>query len=165
MKQVHANSTISRTLLVIGVAWGFAGAAVAQDLPYRGEGHVMVTPDDLKWGDVASMAAPAQIAVLEGDPKVKEPFTLRLKLPADYEILPHVHPEFERVTVLSGTLHFAQGKEFDRDATTELPAGSFAVMAPGDPMFGYTEGETVIQLHGTGPWGIDYVNKEDDPRS
>lgn len=38
-------------------------------------------------------------------------------------------------------------------------------MAPGEPMFGYTEGETIIQLHGTGPWGIEYLNPEDDPRN
>jgi hypothetical protein len=37
-------------------------------------------------------------------------------------------------------------------------------MAPGEPMFGFTEEETVIQLHGTGPWGIKYVNPQDDPR-
>ena len=104
-------------------------------------------------------------AVIEGDLSAAEPFTFRLLLPAGYEILPHVHPEYERVTVLSGTLHFAHGEEFDRDATMELPRGSFAVMAPGEPMFGYTMEDTVIQLHGTGPWGIDYIRDEDDPRS
>lgn len=31
-------------------------------------------------------------------------------------------------------------------------------------MFGYTEEQTVIQVHGTGPWGIQYLNPEDDPR-
>jgi hypothetical protein len=24
--------------------------------------------------------------------------------------------------------------------------------------------DTVVQLHGTGPWGITYVNPDDDPR-
>jgi hypothetical protein len=28
----------------------------------------------------------------------------------------------------------------------------------------WTKGETVVQLHGTGPWGINYVNAADDPR-
>jgi hypothetical protein len=31
-------------------------------------------------------------------------------------------------------------------------------------MFGYTEEETIIQLHGTGPWGIEYIDPADDPR-
>jgi hypothetical protein len=30
--------------------------------------------------------------------------------------------------------------------------------------FAYTKGEAIIQLHGIGPWGINYVNPADDPR-
>jgi len=37
-------------------------------------------------------------------------------------------------------------------------------MSPGTPMFGYTKEETVIQLHGVGPWGLTYLNPADDPR-
>ncbi|MEP1214441.1 MAG: cupin domain-containing protein [Marinobacter sp.] len=133
--------------------------------PYNGEGHIMVTPSDLEWGPVGSMAPGAQISIIEGDLAKEEPFTMRLKLPADYVIAPHIHPAYERVTVLSGTFHFAHGKEVDRDKASALPEGSVAIMSPGDPMFGYTEEEVVIQLHGTGPWGIEYLNPEDDPRN
>lgn len=133
--------------------------------PYRGNGHLLLEPDALQWGDIASMDPPAQIAVIEGDLSNDEPFTFRLKLPAGYRLNPHVHPAYERVTVISGELHFAHGEEFDRDATTALPVGGVAIMPPGAPMFGYTETDTVIQLHGTGPWGIEYVNPEDDPRN
>lgn len=153
------RATLAAAALVV------AGAAAAADLPYHGDGHVMLTPDELEWGDIASMAPPAQIAVIEGDLSAEEPFTIRLLLPEGYEILPHVHPEYERVTVMSGTLHFAHGEEFDRNATMELPQGSVAFMAPGEPMFGYASEDTVIQLHGTGPWGIDYIRDEDDPRT
>ena len=121
--------------------------------------------EELQWSDIASMAAPAQIAVIEGDLAQQEPFTFRLKLPAGYEIHPHTHPAFERVTVISGTLHFAEGARFDRDATTALPQGGVAIMPPGTPMYGYVDEDTVIQVHGVGPWGIEYVNPEDDPRS
>ena len=38
------------------------------------------------------------------------------------------------------------------------------VVPAGTPMFGYTKEETVIQLHGVGPWGLTYVNPADDPR-
>ena len=77
---------------------------------------------------------------------------------------PHTHPAYERVTVLKGTLHCAHGDEFDETKTRALEAGGVAIMPPGVPIFGYTEEETIIQLHGTGPWGIEYVNPEDDPR-
>jgi len=141
-----------------------AATAVA-DLPYRGEGHIFVDPEGLAWTDIASMAPPAQIAVLEGDLAEAEPFTFRLRLPAGYEVRPHVHPAYERVTVLEGEFFFAHGETFDREQTVRLPEGGFSIMAPGEPMFGYTEVDTVIQLHGTGPWGIDYIDDADDPRS
>ncbi|QOC24068.1 cupin domain-containing protein [Wenzhouxiangella sp. AB-CW3] len=132
---------------------------------YRGEGHMMITPDELEWGPVGSMGEGAEIAIIEGDLSNSEPFTFRLRLEDGYRILPHIHPAYERVTVLQGTLHFAHGREFDKDTTRTLPVGSVAIMPPGDPMFGYAEGETIIQLHGTGPWGIEYINPEDDPRN
>lgn len=160
---MKSSLTVSTAALALAISAGAAGAE--DDLPHRGEGHMMIAPDALEWSDVASMDAPAQIAVIEGDLSAEEPFTFRLKLPADYDIRPHVHPAYERVTVLSGTLHFAHGETFDRDATTELPQGGVAIMAPGEPMYGYTEVDTIIQLHGTGPWGIEYINDEDDPRS
>jgi len=30
--------------------------------------------------------------------------------------------------------------------------------------FAWANGDTVLQLHGIGPWRIDYVNPSDDPR-
>lgn len=142
-----------------------AGIVSAADLPYDGEGPIMISPDELQWSDIKSMAPPAQIAVIEGDLSKEEPFTFRLKLPAGYRIEPHVHPAYERVTVLSGTLHFAHGSTFDREATSALRTGAVAIMPPGVPMYGYTEEDTVIQLHGVGPWGIEYLDSADDPRS
>ncbi len=140
-------------------------ADTAPQLPYHGDGHIMLNDCCLEWNEVASMAPPAKIAVIEGDLAREVPFTFRLKLPENYEVRPHIHPAYERVTVLSGTFHFAHGEEFDRDSTMALRTGGVAIMPPGAPMFGYTEEETIIQLHGTGPWGIEYLNPEDDPRN
>lgn len=159
------NAAQARGAILATAALLLAATSSVAETPYRGDGHMMLTPSEMTWGPIASMAAPAQISVIEGDLGAAVPFTVRLTLPADYEVLPHVHPAYERVTVISGTFHFAHGEEFDRSATTELPAGSVAIMAPGEPMFGYVSEDTVIQLHGTGPWGIEYIRPEDDPRS
>lgn len=146
-------------------ATAFSLAAGAQSIPYQaGDDHLMVTPDQLEWGPVGSMAEGAEMTVIEGDLSREEPFTFRLRLPDGYRIEPHVHPAYERVTVLSGTLHFAHGETFDAGQLQRLPAGSVAIMPPGHAMFGLAEGETVFQLHGTGPWAIDYIDPEDDPR-
>ena len=147
--------------LLLGLS---ADAVGAEELPYRGEGHIILEADQLQWTNIASLPPPAQMAVIEGDLAKSEPFTFRLKLPADYRLEPHTHPAYERVTVLSGTLHFAHGETFDREKTKALRAGDIAIMPPGAPMFGYTEEETVVQLQGIGPWGIDYLNPADDPR-
>ncbi|MFW5833111.1 MAG: cupin domain-containing protein [Pseudomonadota bacterium] len=146
-------------LLVGGVGAG------ADELPDRGDGVPrMVQPEDLVWGPVASLPPGAEITVLEGDPESAEPFTIRLRMPTGYLVPPHLQPGSARVTVLRGTFHFAHGDTFDRAETVALPVGGFAIMPPEEPMFGYTEGETVIQLHGRGPWAIEYLNPEDDPR-
>lgn len=139
--------------------------AVWADVPYQGDGYAMLNAEDLEWGPIDSMPPGAQIAIIEGDLSQEVPFTIRLKLPADYRIAPHTHPAYERVTVLTGTLYFGHGKEFNPDNTMALETGGMALMAPGEPMFGYTtEEEAVIQLHGTGPWGIEYIDPADDPR-
>ncbi|WP_290653418.1 cupin domain-containing protein [Aquisalimonas sp.] len=159
-----ATTIATATALTLGL--GFANLTGADQNHYEpgSGGHLFVTPDELEWGEVGSMEGDAQMAVIEGDLSETEPFTFRLKLPEDYVVHPHTHPAYERVTVISGTFHFAHGEEFDRNATKALTEGSVAIMAPGEPMFGYTEEETVIQLHGDGPWGIEYVNPEHDPR-
>lgn len=158
-------SALNRTSAMLIVTLALVSPAGASELPYHGEGHLFVDPSELDWKPVGSMAGDARMAVIEGDLSEEEAFTFRLRLPADYRVEPHTHPAYERVTVLSGTFHFAHGEEFDRAGTQALPVGGFAVMAPGEPMYGYTEEETVIQLHGTGPWGIEYINPEDDPRN
>lgn len=154
-----------RKILIVPALLTCAVVAHAMSsMPYHGDGHIMLNPSELEWGPIASMAPGAKFALLEGDLSKKAPFTFRLALPADYVIAPHIHPAYERVTVLSGTLHFGHGREFDRERTMALEQGGLAIMAPGEPMFGFTEEPTVIQLHGTGPWGIEYLDPADDPR-
>jgi hypothetical protein len=158
IKHAKTICILSAMLVVSGVAGGDA------ELPYRGEGHLMRNASDLEWGPIASMAPGARFVLIEGDLSREEPFTFRLELPAGYILAPHVHPAYERVTVLSGTFHFGHGRTFDRKNAVALHEGGLAIMAPGEPMFGFTEELTVIQLHGQGPWGIEYVDPADDPR-
>lgn len=129
-------------------------------------GHVMVTPDELEWSDAGSLPEGAKVAVLEGDPSAEGPFTLRIKMPPNYTIPAHTHPGTERVTVLDGTLDLAVGEHLDREHAKSFGPGALVVMDPGLPMIGYSGDEPlVIQLNGEGPWGIDYLDPEDDPRT
>lgn len=153
-----------KQLVVMVAAALLPSALSAQRIADPGQPYLMVQPDELEWREVPSMQPPAQMSVIEGDLAQAEPFTFRLRLPDGYRLEPHTHPAYERVTVLQGTLHFAHGSRFDSTATRPLGPGSVAIMPPGAPMYGQAEGETVIQLHGVGPWGIEYVDPAHDPR-
>lgn len=126
----------------------------------------LYSPTSIEWkpGPVA-IPAGAKMAVLEGDPTKEGPFVVRFQFPEGYHIPPHTHPKTERVTVISGALYLATGESLDRSNAKKLPAGSFGYWPAGMKHAGWSEGETVIQLHGIGPWQINYVNPADDPRN
>ena len=128
--------------------------------------HAWRTTKDITWGTApTSLPRGAQAAVLEGDPAREGPFTLRLRMPDGYRIPPHFHPAVEHVTVLQGTFILGMGDKATTQTENALDSGSFAYMPAGMRHFARTQGDTIIQLHGIGPWGITYVNPSDDPRS
>jgi Domain of unknown function (DUF4437) len=132
----------------------------------HGDGLAINYPERLKWQDgPPSLAKGSQIAVLEGDPNKEGPFVFRLKLPDGFRVAPHTHPKTERVTVIAGTLNIGMGEKFDAKATKAMPVGTFGTWEAEMKHFAWVKGETVIQLHGTGPWTIKYLNPADDPRS
>jgi mannose-6-phosphate isomerase-like protein (cupin superfamily) len=127
-------------------------------------GHVMLDPDEIKWGPAPpSLPRGAMLAVIEGKPSEPGPFTMRLRFPAFFKVAPHSHPAIEHLTVLSGTINFGIGDTFDAGKLMPMRTGSFIVMPVGTTHFVETREETVIQVHGVGPWGVKYVNPEDDP--
>lgn len=120
---------------------------------------------DMQWKDgPASLPKGAQMMVLEGDPAQPGPFTLRFKFPDGFQVRPHWHTQTEHATVLAGVLHLGMGERFDRAATQALVAGSFGWWVAGTRHYAWAEGETILQLHGQGPWTVTYVNPADDPR-
>ncbi|MBA2261028.1 MAG: cupin domain-containing protein [Acidobacteria bacterium] len=129
------------------------------------EQHALTLPSEITWGPApASVPSGAQAAMLEGNPAKEGPFTMRLKLPDGYRLPPHYHPAVEHVTVLQGTFVLGVGEKLNTSTEKPLGAGSFAFMPAGMRHFARAQGETIIQLHGVGPWGITYVNASDDPR-
>ena len=152
-------------LLVIAISLFVASGAGGEQSAKPAGDMGLFPPADIKWVEgPPSLAKGARMAVLEGDPAKDGVFTMRLKLPADFDVKPHFHSQIEHVTVLSGTLHFGMGDKLERAKTRPMPAGSFGFWPIGMRHFAYTEGETVLQLHGKGPWTITYVNPADDPR-
>ena len=123
-------------------------------------------PTSIEWKPGPAAIPPgAKMAVLEGDPTKEGMFVVRFQFPAGYHIPAHTHPKTERVTVISGALYLATGESLDRNDAKKLPAGSFGYWPAGMKHAAWSDGETIIQLHGVGPWQINYVNPADDPRN
>lgn len=158
-----------RNLKIVIASAVFALASLIAPATFAGEGpqaagHISMLPSDLKWAPAPSVGPGAQIAVIEGDLKAAAPFTFRLKLPSNFKVGVHTHPVVERVTVISGTFHLGIGDKFDPAKARAYTPGGVAIMSTGMPMYVYTtQEEAVIQIHGTGPWGINFLDPADNP--
>jgi anti-sigma factor ChrR (cupin superfamily) len=121
------------------------------------------TPDKLDWQPAKRFPAGAQVAVLEGNPMKAGPYTMRLKTPDGYKIPPHWHAGPEHVTVLQGEVSVGMGGKWDDSKMNTIPAQTFALIPAHQQHYAQTKGDTIIQIHGMGPWSIHYVNPTDDP--
>lgn len=126
--------------------------------------HMLITPSDLKWAEVPSLPKGAQVAMIEGPLNEAVPFTFRIKMPDGYKIPAHWHPAIEHVTVISGIFNMGIGDKLDMSKTQPVEAGSMMILQAKTQHFAWAKGETVVQVHGVGPWAINYVNPADDPR-
>jgi hypothetical protein len=127
--------------------------------------HVLVPAGKVQWGPAPpALPAGAQLAVLEGNPAASGDVTLRLKMPANYDIPPHWHSMTERVTVLSGALLVGMGDRLDRQHSTALEPGGFVSLPARMHHYAFTRTPTVVQITLQGPFDIFYVNANDDPQ-
>lgn len=157
MKALHC-----RTAFLVGCAIALLAGPAAQA---QGDGPITLKPGDIKWGTSPALPTGVKYTVLSGDPAKPGPFTVRIVFPPNTKHPPHSHPDARTVTVLSGTLYFGHGDNFDEAKMQELPAVSFLTEIPKGNHFVMTKSqEAVIQVTGMGPSGTDFVNPADDPR-
>jgi len=121
---------------------------------------ITIAPDAVKWNP---LVPGIQISTLAGDSSKPGLYTVRLKFADGARVAPHWHPEDESVTVLQGTLLAGMGEKYDTASMHEFPTGSFLLMPKEMRHFAAARGETIVQLHGNGPFVINYVNPADDP--
>jgi quercetin dioxygenase-like cupin family protein len=119
--------------------------------------HTAMAPDALKWTPTSPGIS---AAVLHGSPQTEgSPFVLRLKIAAGTRVPPHWHPVDEHLTVMSGTFYMGSGERFDEASATALTAGSYAMMPKDVRHFGWTGTETIVQIHGVGPFKTYFVEQ------
>lgn len=118
----------------------------------------------MKWIPAPLKLPPgAEVAILSGKPDFPGPFTLQIKIPAGYKIPAHWQYSDEFITVLSGNLHVGMGDRLDQNKARIITAGGFARIPAKMHHYGFTTEDTVLQIHGIGPWGMKYINPSDDP--
>jgi quercetin dioxygenase-like cupin family protein len=159
---------VNRLLIVVALLlcalYSFGTVGEDKEAEHK-DRHVILAPDALQWKPNPNLPPGAQSAVLSGDPtKSGGLYAVRIKLPDGYKVPPHWHPVDENVTVIRGTLLIGLGEKADRAKLKEVPAGAFMHMPKQMRHFAMAKGETVLQLHGIGPFEINYVNPDDDPR-
>jgi quercetin dioxygenase-like cupin family protein len=126
-------------------------------------GHpVAIKAAALAYGDinVPGFAPGLKIAVLHGDPSQSALYTLRLQFPDGYVFPPHWHPMDEHVTVVSGTFYLGMGEKANKEAALAYQPGDYLVAPARMAHFGWVKGETVVQLHGMGPFEINIVGQK-----
>lgn len=147
------------TLLLAGTLICSVPAANAQ------HGHVMVSPEKIQWMDgPPGLPAGAKIVVLSGDPSAAGMFTVRLKFPAGYVVPAHWHPTDEHITVISGKFKMGMGDKYQLNGLVPQSPGSFMVMPAKTNHYAAADAETIVQVHGMGPFEINYIDPNDDPR-
>jgi quercetin dioxygenase-like cupin family protein len=145
-----------RLAMALGALAMSANAAMAEGGPINAGG--------IKWGPAPPVLPKgAKMAVVSGDPGGNQLYVVRLKMPKGYKVPAHNHPTAEYVTVLSGNFHVGMGDKLNPAKGMELRAGGFVEAPAGMNHYAWASSETIVQVHGQGPFAITYVNPADDP--
>ncbi|MGH9556093.1 MAG: cupin domain-containing protein [Terriglobales bacterium] len=142
---------------------GGQGAGKAQAAkPVVAPAHITVGTSDLKW---TPLFLGLESAVVSGDPsKAGAPFVMRVRARTAAAVPAHRHPQDENVTVLAGTIKLGMGAKYDEKALHPVATGAYSFVPKNMRHFAWHAPNSVIQIHGTGPFEIYFVNPAEDPR-
>jgi quercetin dioxygenase-like cupin family protein len=152
--------------LAVICAGVFGLAAIATDVYSQekkeaGDAHKIVHYGDLKWTPIMKGC---DLAAVSGDLNAEgAPFVLRIRCVDGTKIPAHWHPADENLTVLKGTFLVATGEAFDESKLQTMNVGNFIQMPKDMRHFAMNKGETIVQIHGTGPFKVNWVNPSEVP--
>jgi quercetin dioxygenase-like cupin family protein len=140
---------------VIGLA-AIATGVYSQEKKEGGDAHKIVHYGDLKWTPIMKGC---DLAPVSGDFNVEgAPFVLRIRCVDGAKVPAHWHPTDEYLTVLKGTFLVAVGEAFDESKLQTMNVGNFILMPKEMRHFAMNKGETIVQIHGMGPFKVNWVN-------
>lgn len=129
--------------------------------PVRGDAYapIWLVPEEIRLDVDPSRPGGMSLATLAGDMAKPGLYAVRIRMPSQLRVLPHIHPEDRMVVVLSGTLHVGFGERFEPERMRAMTPGSFFVEPALAPHFAWVRGEDVIvQVSGIGPSGTVYLD-------
>jgi hypothetical protein len=103
------------------------------------------------------------MAVVSGDPFRAGAFVFRFRMPDGYWICPHQHPIDADIRTISGLFLVGMGTAMDSAAVRRVMPGQDAHLEAGMTHYEGARGATEIEVRGTGPWGITFVDPATDP--
>ncbi|HEX4542637.1 MAG TPA: cupin domain-containing protein [Candidatus Acidoferrum sp.] len=149
---------VSACMALIGIAV-FAMALSSQEKKESAGAHKIVHFGDLKWTPILKGCDLAPVA---GDASAEgTPFVVRLRCADGAKIPAHWHPTDENVTVLKGTFLVGMGEMFDEAKMQTMNVGNFVSVPKEMRHFAMSKGETIVQVHGAGPFKVNWVNPSD----
>lgn len=147
---------------LVGVCALLAGVAVFGGRVYSQEtaaSHKIVRSGELKWTPIIKGCDLASVA---GDASAEgAPFVIRLRCADGSKVPAHWHPTDENVTVLKGTFLVGMGEKFGETSLQTMNVGNFISMPKEMRHFAMSKGETIVQVHGMGPFKVNWVNPAD----
>ena len=143
------------SIVFLGVA-AVAVCVYAQEKKEAAEMHKIVHFADLKWTPIMKGC---DLAPVSGDPSSEgAPFVVRIRCADGAKIPSHWHPTDENVTVLKGAFLVGMGETFDESKLQTMNTGNFVTVPKEMRHFGMCKGETIVQVHGMGPFKVNWVN-------
>jgi anti-sigma factor ChrR (cupin superfamily) len=151
-----------KKIRVESVCLALIGAAVLTVVGYSQEKKDSpMSPKIMHFGDLrwTPIMKGCDLATVAGDPSAEgTPFVARIRCVDGAKIPAHWHPTDENVTVLKGTFLVGMGETFDETKLTTMNVGNFAMMPKEMRHYATCKGETIVQLHGAGPFKVNWVN-------
>lgn len=144
------NRIVTSTLIALTLATAGAYAESA--------GVVVKLPDE-QLAFKAPLAGLPQTAILYGDPTKAGLYVARVKFPAGVKVMPHTHTdEVRTVLIMSGTMYFGIGEQWDESKLKVYPAGTFFTEPANTPHFAWAkDGEVIAHLTSVGPTGTTFI--------
>lgn len=151
------NRVVCICALLAG-ATAFGTRVYSQEKAETAASHKIVRFADLKWTPIMKGC---DLAPVSGDPNADGTFVLRIRCVDGTKVPPHWHPADENLTVLKGTFLVGMGETFDETKFSTMNVENFTVVPKEMRHFALCKGETIVQVHGAGPFKVNFVNPAD----